>query len=148
MRAQTIRAMPDRVPSRRARLATLVAPALVAALALGGCGEPAAVHMPGRVLRLQLDEYRILPATVSVTAGTVRIVATNRGRLTHNVVIQSGKAGRGGRRHTYGATRTAFPGETVTGVAVLRPGRYRMISSIGNQKDLGQWGTVIAHAPR
>ncbi len=104
--------------------------------------------MPGRVLHLRLDEYRILPATVSVTAGTVRIVAVNRGRLTHNVVIQSRRVDAHGQRRVLGKTPTAFPGETVTGTAVLKPGRYRMISSIGNQKDLGQNGTVVVHALR
>lgn len=136
------------VPSPHPSRLALVATALIAAAALAGCGAAAPVHMPGRVVRLTLDEYRILPQRVTVAAGTVRVIATNRGRLTHNVVIQSTAVAADGARRVLGQTPTAFPGQTVTTTVALAPGTYRMVSSIANQKDLGMRGTIQARTPR
>jgi hypothetical protein len=70
------------------RLPTLVALVTLAAAVLAGCGDDTPyVPARGQTLRLRLDEYRILPARITVPAGRVDIVARDVGRLTHNVAI-------------------------------------------------------------
>ena len=126
-------------PSRAACL-LLVAPALTAA----GCGGHEPLRLERPVLRATLDEYRISPQDVSVAPGRLRLVATNAGRLAHNlkVVVPADEPGRQPRR--LGGTPTAQPGQTVTGtVRLRRPGEYELVCTLANHDDLGQWGTLI-----
>jgi hypothetical protein len=69
---------------RRAATGLLAAFALAAA----GCGAGAMVHVQGRRVSLALDEYRILPRTLSVPPGRIQIAVRNRGVLTHNVALE------------------------------------------------------------
>lgn len=137
-----MQAMPD---SRATPPAALVAP-LLAVLFLAGCGgEPDPVTDRDRVLRFELTEYKIEPQVVRVEApGRVRIVATNSGRLTHNLKVRSEDRVRGERPEEFGGTEaTAFPGERQLGEATVEPGRYELVCTIGNHDDLGQTGTLI-----
>ena len=43
----------------------------------------------------------------------------------------------------YARSRTAHPGETVVARAVLRPGRYRLVCTLANHDNLGQYGVLI-----
>ena len=125
-------------------------PALVCLLAcavalLAGCGveDPLAVH--GRTLRLRLDEYRLLPQDVRVSPGRLRIVATNVGRLTHNVkILREDRDNTEAPAREVGGTRSTQPGESASVTfASLPPGRYRLACTIANHDDLGQYGTLI-----
>jgi hypothetical protein len=125
------------------RLCALMA-LLGAAAATAGCsGEPAAVDVPGNTLRVKLDEYRIQPQNVRMKAGRVHLVATNDGRLTHNLVIES-ITDDPTKQIVYGRTDTAHPGQTVRerDPITLKAGRYRIADSIGNHENLGQYGTL------
>jgi hypothetical protein len=116
-----------------------------AAVAAAGCGgEPAAVAVPGRTLRVTLDEYRIQPQNVRMRPGRIHLVAVGRGRLTHNLVVES-ITDDPTKEVVYGRTDTAHPGQTVTERAplVLKPGRYRLACTIANHQNLGQYGTLI-----
>jgi hypothetical protein len=125
----------------------LPAALLIAALvALAGCGGPDPVAAPDGIVRLRIDEYRILPREIRVPGPHVRIVMTDRGILTHNVKVFSTtevdaedkpiEIGKG--------TPTAHPGETVVSKdMVLKPGRYRLACSIANHDDLGEHGLLI-----
>jgi len=126
--------------SRSCALMAVVA----AAAAVAGCGgEPAAVDVSGSTLRVKLDEYRIQPQNVRMKAGRIHLVATNDGRLTHNVVIES-ITDDPTKQVVYGRTDTAHPGQTVKerDPITLKPGRYRIADSIGNHENLGQYGTL------
>ncbi len=130
------------------------------AAVLGGCGgEPAVVTDKDAVLRLKLDEYTIEPQVVRVVADRipmpVKIVATNVGRLTHNVKIERPQAQTDqpdesvlvDESRPLGGTPTAQPGETVRTAPdepiLLVPGEYRLTDTIGNHDNLGQYGTLI-----
>src|SRR3712207_5225623 len=125
--------MPSGVPFARAIQALPVAVALGAlAVLAAGCGDEP-VEVDGRTLRLRLDEYRILPQDVRVEAGRVSIVATNVGRLTHNVkVVKVNEEDREAPPTEIGGTRTSQPGESDRATLELTPGRYRLACTIAN----------------
>ena len=132
-----------RMPRPRARLAVPVALALAATVA-PGCGGADPVTIDARTLTVRLTEYRLEPQDVRVRAGRLRVVAVNRGRLTHNVhVVRPDPDDRERTPADLGGTATAQPGDTrrhtFTG---LRPGRYRIVCTIANHDDLGMWGTL------
>jgi hypothetical protein len=115
-----------------------------AAAVTAGCGgEPPAVAVSGDTLRVKLDEYRIQPQNVRMKAGAIHLVATNDGRLTHNLVVES-ITDDPTKQVVYGRTDTAHPGQTVHERApiALRPGRYRLADTISNHENLGQYGTL------
>ncbi|MCW2959343.1 MAG: hypothetical protein JWP18_2146 [Solirubrobacterales bacterium] len=132
------------------------------AAVLAGCGgEPAAVTDKDAVLRLKLDEYTIVPQVVRVVATSdpmpIKIVATNIGRLTHNVKVERDEDAEEpddtavlvDDTKPLGGTPTAQPGQVVrTEEPIpLSPGRYRLTDSIGNHDNLGQYGTLIVEPP-
>jgi hypothetical protein len=71
-------------------------------------------------------------------------VATDTGRLTHNLVVES-ITDDPTKQVVYGRTDTAHAGQTVTerDPLVLKPGRYRLACTIANHENLGQYGTLI-----
>jgi len=125
------------------RFCALLATVGAAAAAAGCGGEPAAVTVPGTTLRATLDEYRITPQNVRMKAGRIHLTALNRGRLTHNLVIES-ITDDPTKEVVYGRTDTAHPGQTVTerDPIRLKPGRYRLACTISNHDNLGQYGTL------
>jgi len=141
--------MPGPVPLSRAScglpvaLALAVAVLAVLAVLAGGCGdEPREIE--GRELRVRLDEYRIVPQDVKVRPGRLRIVATNTGRLTHNVkIVRRDEEDLEAPVTEIGGTRTAQPGESVPVTLNLEPGEYRLACTIANHDDLGQYGTLL-----
>jgi plastocyanin len=139
------RTMPPGVPFARAihTLPVAVALALPALMAVGCGDEPVTVE--GRTLRLRLDEYRIMPQDVRVKAGRLAIVATNVGRLTHNVkIVKRDEDDLEAPVTEIGGTRTAQPGESARETFEdLEPGRYRLACTIANHDDLGQYGELI-----
>ena len=127
-------------------LMRVLAPSILLALALAGCGGEKTVHVRGDVVRLRLEEYRMVPQQVRVDGPHVRIVATDAGILTHNVkLFSTTKVDSEGKPVQIGdGTPTAHPGETVSSkVLTLKPGRYRLACSIANHDDLGLHGILI-----
>ena len=114
---------------------------------MGGCGDDGrAVVDRDATLRLRVDEFRIAPANVRTRAGRVHLVARNAGRLTHNVAVETfSDSPETDSPVELGRTATAHPGETVSenGELTLRPGKYRLVCTIGNHDDLGQYGTLV-----
>jgi uncharacterized cupredoxin-like copper-binding protein len=124
------------------RLAALL---LLGALTLAGCGGgPSYTHAKDGVVRVTLDEYRIRPENIEVPAGTVRLEAINKGRLTHNLAIESLEHEEGEEPTLYGRTDTLHPGERGGEQAPIRlkPGKYRLTCTIANHDDLGQYGEL------
>jgi plastocyanin len=118
---------------------------VLAALTAAGCGSAVTyTHAANRHVVVRLDEYRVLPEHIQVTAGQITIDARNTGRLTHNLVVVQFKRPLGGEEEKqYGRpTKTLFPGQTATTTVDLRPGKYRLICSIGNHDNLGQYAEL------
>lgn len=132
------------MPPARAALCLLVALALAP---LAGCGADDDVVVDrDNTLQLRLEEYRIIPQTIRVRAGRLHIVARNRGRLTHNVAVESfSDSPETDEVVEFGRTSTAHPGETVTEAEPIRlkPGKYRIVCTIGAHGNLGQYGTLL-----
>ena len=134
--------MPRPMPLRAALLAVLAA---LVPLALAGCGDEEPVRADGRELRVELDEFRVIPQNSVVSSGRLRIVATNVGRLPHNLkVVREDEEDREAPPTELGGTGTAQPGETATFTfEKLDPGEYRVVCTITNHDDLGQYGDLI-----
>jgi plastocyanin len=118
---------------------------VLAALVATGCGGAIAyTRAPERRVDVRLDEYRVLPEHIQVTAGSVTITAHNVGRLTHNLVVVQFKRPLGNEdEKQYGQpTKTLFPGETASTTVALRPGKYRLICTISNHDNLGQYAEL------
>ena len=130
-------------------LPPLVALFAVAA-AVAGCGDDTPyVPANGHTIRLRLDEYRILPQRITVPAGRVTIVAHDVGRLTHNVaIVQFDRPLGEDEEKQYARTPTAHPGAVVRTSVTLRPGKYRIVCTIANHDNLGQYGELKVEAPR
>lgn len=118
---------------------------LIGAFTTLSCGEGDPVPVEGRTLRLKLDEYRIMPQDVRVKAGRLRIVATNVGRLTHNVkIVRQDPDDSEAPPEEIGGTRSTQPGESAAVTFEdLEPGTYRLACTIANHDDLGQYGDLI-----
>jgi uncharacterized cupredoxin-like copper-binding protein len=126
---------------------TTAAAALIAlVLVLAGCGDGDTFSSDRPILRLTLDEYRIVPQDVVVKPGRMKFVVRNAGRLTHNLVIQiPPKTPDAKPEQLTPTSRTATmqPGQTAEPIKVtLRPGEYRLVCTIANHDDLGQFGTL------
>jgi len=120
--------------------------AVLAALAglLGGCGADDVFRTDRPILRVTLDEYRIVPQNVVIKAGRMKFAVRNTGRLTHNLVIQI-PDGPGDKPIEIARVGTMQPGETAEPIKVdLKPGEYRLVCTIANHDDLGQYGELEA----
>ena len=126
------------------RATTLAALALAASTVAAGCGsDPPYTPAAGHTVRLRLDEYRVLPQRVTVPAGRIEIVARNTGRLTHNVaVVQFDRPLGEDEEKQYARTPTAHPGDVVRTSVTLKPGKYRLVCTIANHDNLGQYAEL------
>ena len=123
---------------------TTAAAALIAlVLVLGGCGDDKTFRTERPQLELTLDEYRIVPQDIVVKPGRLKLVVRNTGRLTHNLVVQIPPEKPDGKPVLVNRTTTMQPGQTAAPIKVtLRPGEYRLVCTIANHDDLGQFGTL------
>jgi plastocyanin len=130
--------------------ATSLPAAVLVAAALAGCGDSDPIPVDGRELRVELDEYRVIPENHRAAPGRLRIVATNVGRLTHNLkVVRLDEEDREAPPTELGGTGTAQPGETATFTFQdLKPGEYRVVCTITNHDDLGQYGKLIVRGEK
>ena len=127
-----------------ARSPTAAALAALAAIALaaGGCGGDGGLRTQRPILRITLDEYRIVPQDVEVRAGRLKLDVRNTGRLTHNLAIEVA-GGPDDKPTQIARVATMQPGHTAAPVKVtLAPGEYRLVCTIANHDDLGQFGTL------
>ena len=115
------------------------------ALGLGACGDDDVFRTDRPILRITLDEYRIVPQNVVVKPGRMKFVVRNTGRhAAHNLVIQIPE-GPGNKPVDLpgGRVETMQPGESGEPIKVtLRPGEYRLVCTIANHDDLGQFGVL------
>jgi uncharacterized cupredoxin-like copper-binding protein len=113
------------------------------ALALAGCGDGDTFRTARPQLDLVVDEYRIVPQDIVVKPGRMKFVVRNTGRLTHNLVVQIPPDKPDGKPVLVNRTTTMQPGQTAEPIKVtLQPGEYRLVCTIANHDDLGQFGTL------
>lgn len=113
--------------------------------ALSGCrGEGPYKYAFDNTIQVRLGEYWIKPQRIIVNAGQIHLVAQNDGRLTHNLIVEEEGAEIGTEPRLYGRTPTLHPGELGTEVRSfsLKPGTYRLVCSIGNHENLGQFAEL------
>jgi len=122
---------------------------LGAAAVLQGCGagSPPPVTDRDAVLRVRLDEYRITPTRIRVRAGLIRIVARNRGVLTHNVRVEEATDEEAVTPREYAGTATMQPGGVARTTVRLAPGHYRLVCTLGNHQNLGQYADLVVFGP-
>ena len=121
-----------------------------AALLSGGCGEPEPFVTDRPILRLRLDDYRILPQNVRARPGRIKLVVRNGGRLTHNLAIQRPPATVKDKFEEIPGARvnSMQPGQAAPPIKIeLEPGTYRMVCTIANHDDLGQYGELVIEGP-
>lgn len=125
------------------RPTTLAAVLTALVLVLVGCGGDGTFRTDRPILKLQVDEYRIVPQDIVVKPGRMKFVVRNTGRLTHNLVIQIPPKQPDGKPELVSRTLTMQPGQTAEPIKVdLKPGEYRLVCTIANHDDLGQFGTL------
>jgi hypothetical protein len=122
------------MPCRR----LLVVLALIACAPVAGCddGEPAAHARAGRVA-VVLDDYSITPQRIAARPGRLTFVVDNDGRVAHNLVVM--RPGGGEVKPRLPSLR---PGDRGKFTVRLRRGRYDLICSLGNHRELGQSGIL------
>lgn len=123
---------------------------LIAALA-AGCGDDETLRIDRPIVRFELDEYRIAPQDVTVRPGRLKIEARNVGRAPHNLVVQTEEEVDGETEwvDVPGAKlKTIRPGRRGIPVkTTLKPGTYRIVCTIANHDDLGQYGEMHVEDP-
>jgi hypothetical protein len=132
----------------RSRLTAAVL--VTSAIASGGCGGDEPLRTDRPILRISLDEYRILPQDIVARPGRIKIVVRNIGRLTHNLAIQIPPEDVDDKFEEVPGARVESmqPGESAQPIKVtLKPGEYRLVCTIANHDDLGQYGKLVIKGP-
>jgi uncharacterized cupredoxin-like copper-binding protein len=130
------------MPAAMSRSILPAAVLAVLALVLGGCGEDRVFRTDRPILRIKLDEYRVVPQNIVVKPGRMKFDVRNGGRLTHNLAIQIPK-GADGKPVELMRTETMQPGQRALAIKLtLLPGEYRLVCTIANHDDLGQYASL------
>ena len=112
---------------------------VVVALVLAGCSgtAPASHPVTGSPVAIQLTEYRVTPATITLDVGTYTVTATNAGTISHALEL----SGNGVDAHT---PDFAFaPGHQEGFTVTLKPGTYQYFCPIDGHRGLGMLGTLV-----
>lgn len=134
---------PHSPPGRSSHAPVAWALAGALALAVGGCGNAKLVKIDSTVLRLRVEEYKITPENVQVHAGRLKIVVVNTGISSHNVKVETTQPGPSGGPVVLGGTPVAHPREKVSGKVTLTPGTYKLLDTLSNHAELGDYATLI-----
>ena len=87
-------------------------------------------------INVELSEWAVVPASIGLPSGATRIIVTNKGEFSHNLVIKSGNTEIG---RTPNFTKAESPIELEV---VLQPGSYTWLCDIPGHAEQGMTGTV------
>ncbi len=89
----------------------------------------------GRVAEIDLRDFELVPADLTLTSGEITFILSNAGRFTHDFRVEG--AGVDAKSPRVGAGRTDEWSIT------LDPGEYVISCPISNHADRGMVGTLI-----
>jgi len=87
-----------------------------------------------KIVRVQEQEFKILPASLRVPAGTIVFVVKNAGKISHDLAISGPKLAK--------KTRLIDAGGSVKLVVKLAKGRYTLYCSVPGHRQLGMKATL------
>jgi hypothetical protein len=112
-------------------------------LYLSACGTHVVIVNSSEV-RLRLDEFSITPQNVQVHAGRIKFVAVNVGIETHDLAVEAEQPLADGDPDYLNVPMIAEPGQTIPPFKLtLKPGRYKLVDTVADHVDLGEYGTLI-----
>jgi hypothetical protein len=121
----------------------LLAPVLALAVLLGGCGS-SPTQVDSSELRVSLNDFRIVPASIVVHAGRLKVRACNVGHVAHSARIEQPYTGVDGSPIVLGGSPVVLPGQCSVGMKfMLAPGTYKLVDAVSNHADLGDFATVV-----
>lgn len=89
---------------------------------------------------VEMADFEFIPNDLSVDRGTV-ITADNTGSTLHNLTIEEGTDPEQASDEL-AATPDVSAGESGEVTVDLEPGRYSLVCTIGNHRELGMIGTI------
>jgi hypothetical protein len=121
-----------------------LAGALASLVCLAACGSHV-VTVDSSEVRLRLDEFSITPQTVQVRAAPrIKISVVNVGVETHDLEVQADYLQKDGNPIIYNKPVVLQPSQSTSFKLInLRPGHYKLIDTVANHADLGDYGTLI-----
>ena len=118
----------------RLRAATTVA---LLALTIAACGTSGGTSAPGVAgTPIHVLDFKLNPATVSTSGGSVSLAVTNDGPTIHNVTIRDAAG------TVIAATKDLRAGESETLSTKIAPGTYVLFCSLPGHESLGVKGTL------
>ena len=115
-----------------------IAPVGAALLLVVGCAGPMSTpsSAPASPLAVELADFEITPATLTVTAGTVRFQVTSQGPTVHNMTIRDAAGQR------VANSVDLHPGDSDDVTANLASGTYVVFCSFAGHESLGMHSTL------
>jgi uncharacterized cupredoxin-like copper-binding protein len=104
----------------------------------------------GRVL-VAMSDYKFLPSTITVAAGTLKVTAKNVGQQPHEfVLLRTDKApnavalkgGKASESSSVGEISEQTPGKSATHTFQLKPGNYVFVCNVDGHYKLGMRGSL------
>jgi plastocyanin len=90
---------------------------------------------------IQVRDFELQPATVSVSGSVLSIAVTNAGPTIHNVTVRDAAG------NVLFGTKDLREGEAETVVHAITPGTYVLFCSLPGHESLGVKGTLTVTAP-
>jgi uncharacterized cupredoxin-like copper-binding protein len=120
-----------------------LAGAFASAACLSACGAHV-VTVNSTEIRFRLDEFSIAPQNVRVRAAPrIKISVINVGVETHDLVVEAEYQAANGDPIPYNTAIILQPGQMTTFKLVnLKPGRYKLVDTVADHVDLGEYGTL------
>jgi plastocyanin len=103
----------------------------------GATGAPS----PDVTAAIEVRDFELQPATVSVSGSVLSIAVANAGPTVHNVSVRDGAG------TVLFGTRDLREGESQTVAHAIAPGTYVLFCSLPGHESLGIKGTLTVTAP-